>query len=627
MSQLAEQLVALGSSQRPIATDMLQDICQGLSDLPEHLLARVFKAAARHNCGVHALLKVSPRHLHTAILATSITPKKKMTACFSNAPTAFLRALSALPSSPPSVLSLRIRYLTNVADDHGAAEPTMFMLSNALRHHSALQHLTFDRCCAATRSATHLAPAVATLTSLQSLTLGSHDDCCSCHDLPNWQTALHLLPQLKDIKLHLHNPVNPKKRQREESPTATKPSPFCLTSMLAASTNLSSLALHIKPHTTAQTSPPHLRALTATAPLVLPHLIHLTLTGCWLAAAGPLLNYLRAPLTSLVLTRLNTAFLSCRDTDPDPAFIFRGLSTHTGLSHLQFDIPMCVRRSSTADWWHTLTAAAASGLHHLRSLRDLHLKAGVRTLLCTAPAALSAATDLHRLQISCRCSGHGHGCVPSWTEWTEFLRSLCVPSVHELRLWMPHVPCDHIPGPARLLRCLSALTCLRLTGYDNCLATTDDLAALSELTRLKHLSIHEFSMPDTQHAEFVQALLPLTGLTHLSLTGGSLCTAFATAFHANAGALVSMQQLRIGIAMFNRAAEAVVRGAAAMPALRQVTLFAGGSSGDLDAWEFPHEVPKADSVLLPVAEVEALAARLGVALLCDSGPELRTLSP
>eukprot|EP00892_Ulva_mutabilis_P005745 jgi/Ulvmu1/3542/UM164_0008.1 len=625
VTQLAEHLVALGSSPSPPSPSVLRHISKGMSDLPDHLLCKIFSAVSSYESGVEHVLTVAPRHLHRAVIAATISRERKLDACFASSSIMYLKALTSLPSSPPSVLSLRVQYMTSSLDDESAAEAAVFTLSNALRHHSGLQHLAFDRCCAATRSAVHLPPAVATLSSLQSFSLGSPDDCCSIQELHEWQPTLRSLPQLRGITLNVEHVQSSLKRQRNISCTpATLTKPVCLASTFSASGSLTSLALNIKPHS----SSPCLLPLTATAPLILPHLSHLTLSGSWLSTAGPLLHHLQAPLTSLTLTKLTSAFLTSRATQPDPAPLYRSLAKFTRLHTLFFHVPMCVRLATTGSWWEELVVDACAGLRRLPALRDLRIRAGVRTLHRIIPAALAAPTALRRLQLACCCSGHGHGCVPGWAEWSTFLESLSVPTLEDLRIWMPHVPCDHIPGVCRLLSGVSALTCLRLTGYDNCFATPDDIAALAQLTRLHHLSIHEFSVPSAQHGALAQALLQLRSLTLLSLTGGDLGDGFAGAFAAAAAALSKLQQLRVGLGACITAPFALVRVAAALPSRPELVLYegeamgGGGGDGGCDGTSAAAEGPS-----LPVLELEGAAEELGVRLVCCTGPELRTQCP
>lgn len=572
--------------------------------------------------------------------------------------------------------------------DHEGADVEV-LLSAALRHHTGLEQLSLAVTSDALTSAEHeqhqnrggawhapsmqshlLPAAVATLPLLRSLTLGSCDHPWPAATLPFWRTALSsaYTPQLRSLTLNLAaagaaaatpgiTPVTSTPGPTLPHPHTAPPQPSpqhaltCLSGTLAAAGSLTALEIHMHAHMHAElegsrevsvsgggapAASPSTAVLTVTAPLPLPHLRILTLTGAWLPLAGPLLHHLSAPLTTLVLSHLRPEYLTSRTSDPDPCHLFLSLPKFTLLQQLHFDVPMCVRVPATAEWWEWLVAQAERGLAPLTQLRDLHITAGARVLFRLLPAAFSAAASLHRLRVSFRCVPHG--CVPSHAEWSMLLTHLRVPGLRELRLWMVGLPCDHIPGTGSLLSSLSALTCLRLTGYDSCLPAAPDIAGLATLTRLQHLALHEFTVPRKLHAELGRALCALRALTELSLTGGGLRGEFADAVASAAEPWPELWRVRLALLVSadadpsRIAAETLVRALARMHAAHACELtLCGEDAAELDGEGGAGYMPMADGGAGPPpdawAGVPALAASLGVRLVFDASPDLDSLCP
>lgn len=606
-----------GFNRDHLQQDFSRDVQQGMACLSVSLRLRVFSAAAKMD--MSSALQFASDHLPPAALAEVVAPQKEVKHVFSRDTSSMLAAIHTIPASPPSLLSLHASFQSSGSPD--AQKVTN--LCSVLRHHKHLTALNLVQCGVDASAAQLLAPAVSALSSLLSLSLGSpsHPDTCEdsfqCDTIPLWQAALHALPQLQSLTLHLapaavasRSPPAKKRRRQDRSKSAKTPPDkvFYLRSLLLRSTNLTSLTLQLgtaKPDAYIDELAP--LQLCATKTLHLPHLSDLQLTGSCHRSAGRFLSHLVAPITSLKLTHYSHSHVSPAQQAQPPTGSasppaasdqarrernpLQSLPSFQELRKVHLDLRDCwqdYREEDEEEGVAALTArraaataAASAALVQLPHLTELHLGGAPEVLYGAVPDVVRRVAQLRTLHMQCRFKPDA--AEPSTPRWLELLGAVAEAQLHDLRLCMAcrdefseTSRARALPGLGTALAPLTQLTCLVVTGYRNCFRGGGFGGALAGMTRLCHLVIDDFRIAAGSGGEvLVQDLQPLHALTQLGLTGGMPGRGFVDAFVAAAASWPQLQRLSLGAEGLGRTRTTLEDAAPRLASLKQLRFCTG----------------------------------------------------
>lgn len=558
-----------------------------LLTLSNSLQHRLLAHVARSTWTLQRLLSFLPSHIHHALVAATITAAKELNVPLHQHAVRIIKALPGIPPHPPSILSLRV----HIPEDDGplpghiwqAAAPH---LAQALQHHSSITSLRLDTDYHDAASALLLAPAIATLTSLQSLHLHSVMNSATFTAL---QQTLQALPALQDLALSLmvatkhHDSL-----KRQHHGNTADPFQCCLATLLSPATHLTSLKIR----TNADTGK---HCYTTTQALALPRLRQLDVsfgrhtqvtdatTSSHTIAASSLLSHLAAPLTSLGLQPNDQHYPLDAGEPPHAQRLFSSLARFTQLRRLSFSAWQGHgTNSAAAAAMHAVMAAAAAALAALRHLESLTIAADAPTLLASLPP-LAGATGLSHL-----CLIHRqwlfHPRAPlTPAPWGQIFAALSAFRLVSLELedapqfgalqahgWHPPVPA----GLAHLrLRELTRLSALRVCGWE-CLSTEEDIAALSSMTTLRKLHLIDVVVPPEMHFRCAYAVAALSALTEFAHQAQQEPGAFAGALTGLAlpGVWPELRQLSLDVSIECGPPDGFFQFASARPALTQLAL-------------------------------------------------------
>lgn len=560
----------LVSDRGPLPATISDTAAAALATLPTLLQQQVFRAAAKSTPGgVEGVLRITPRHLHAAVLQLRVSGDTKALQVFAEASPALLRALHALPASPPALLSLTISGGKRFHRDPDAPaqdpEEQATLLANAIAHHTALTALTLGNCPPVTL--TTAAPAIGTLPRLSSITLGTLFDPFCYTSLPLLRPAFAGSGNLRELDANITAvpAVNPRKWALTAD--RSKPTPVCIAGLLSGAPSLTSIKIG-QPDTLVE----------VTTDISLPQLGSLDMPGSWLATAAPLLSHLHAPtLTHLSLGAEHEETLVARAPDmPEVAQLCGGLARLTALRTLLIDLPEhegCRRRRL---WHGRIAEHLPLALAQLPHLEDVAISGDVRSVLRAVPAA-AATGALRALGAVCRCSRRGyvrgaHG--PPFPElWGGFMESLRLPGLRRLRLATERGDwAGPLPGVGAALAALPALTYLELANYRGCVATEEDVAAIGALTQLDALQLNRCEVAVAAQADLGRALGALRVLSELALVECGLTEAFAAPFAAALPGMRGLRRLYMVAARISTGVEAMIRGLAKIPQFERFSL-------------------------------------------------------
>ena len=382
-------------------------------------------------------------------------------------------------------------------------------LAQALQHHSGITSLRLDLPCIDAASAQLLAPAIASLKSLQSLHMHSGVDASTSVTL---QQMLQALPQLQHLSLSLRLVSDSLKRQRHGRIACS--SELCLAAILSPATRLTSLQLYAHGDsgqfvTLHPVEPPHLSQLDMLfdAPID-SDTIDIRTTNSQSVASSHLLSKLSAPLTSLDLhpRRCWENILRPEDT----AHALRLCSSLAQFTHLR---RLCIRIPADKGFKQqvireTGTVAAPPALAELRRLEHLNFAAELNFCAAALPL-LVRATGLSHLELDCCCS-----LLQSYSpaDTAHFVSGLSILPLLSLNLDL-QIDKD-MPGISSLLEHgLTRLTALRMLRWE-CLQTPADIAAIARMTDLQKLHLLIAPMGTPLHASFVRVLQTYAARSH-----------------------------------------------------------------------------------------------------------------
>lgn len=573
-ASLAQMQPAVASGSKRL----IDELSKGLSLLSDKLQIAVFKVLVSNPCRLSTWIELLPSHHRPALVAATITPGKTLRATFCDENYAVLKALGAIPASPASLLSLHAHEQKST-DRYRPTQKRMMAedLAQALRHHSSLTSLHICASNLELASVKLLLPAVASLTSLQSLHLGAEQSYFPVECVPMLQQTLPSLPHLEDLSFCIRPSPECFKRSRDAD--TGEPCPCCLTTAIAPATRLTSLHMCIDTQLRCNT------CFTANAPLRLPHLKKLTAMFTNWHWTNAFISLLSAPLTTLVLDDQSSSFSSIRACCSVAHFqtFLKSLATFQRLRCLKAQLPEEARHKSGAtsngpqtfgEVMSTVPTVLAS-FQHLQELELLATSAALQQVALQLDVAQTALSHLRLLFRRPLRLG------PTPALWPGVCSRLC-------RLPLTHLDLSlvtHASVGLSALRPLTQLSYLRTTGW-RCLATAADCDALAGMTGLRSLSL--IDCHDT-HNDFVRVLLASSALTSVTLNANSrrFDADLVAALRAHPTELPwpALQELRLTIAELSLgnvadrsfgSAEALVRCAVELPSLKSLTMVLRG---------------------------------------------------
>lgn len=555
----------------------VQLVDEALSVLTEGTQYLVFSAAARDpSSRMYSLLTCLPQHYHTAVVAATITPTKALYVPCSGESISTLEALAALPSSPPSVLSLH-------SHDKEGWQPDW--LSTTIRYlvHVMHRHPGLTSLCVSSRSmdipsSQLLFPGIARLASLHCLHLGATACPFPAKSLAMLQQALPHLPLLEDLRLTLVEPLEILKRPREDDdrvPPATR----CLATALSPATALTSLHISV-------TQQPHGHSFIAAALLPLPRLQQLAVAvelEDWhlpIALIASLGCHVPQQLTSLSL-EVHEGHMNWQQLPPCSMACARwfigNLALFSELRRLRVVLPCDVDLAGVddddVDVFQAVASRAPAVLASLAHLQHLSVTAEspvlYRVVSALTPQQLSALTCID-LTFSVACYS-GLQTLP----WPEICSSLCQMSLKQLHLTAYQVGAGG-PGLSALRR-LTQLCELSVTGWP-CLRDKADCEVLAGMGALRQLSLVDgaVSYASLRTDDAVTALLALSSLTSLTAVGaGAQVEIDLLIMLTNRSAAVTwplLRELSLGLADPWATSEAAVGWAVGLPSLETLAV-------------------------------------------------------
>lgn len=189
------------------------------------------------------MLSFLPDHMHQAVVAATITPTKMLEACLNDNSLPFIKARTAVPAAPPTILSLSISTPEDSTMQGQAWQEAASELAEALQKHSGLTRLDLELLRTDATSAQLLARCTSTLKSLQSLYIGT---CVDSGTYITLQHTLEALPQLQTLSLDFG--TGPESLEREHDARIAGISHVCLASVFSPATSLTSLFISATAH-------------------------------------------------------------------------------------------------------------------------------------------------------------------------------------------------------------------------------------------------------------------------------------------------------------------------------------------------------------------------------------------
>lgn len=305
----------------------------------------------------------------------------------------------------------------------------------------------------------------------------------------------------------------------------------------------------------------------SSAPIVLSHLSHLTARVQVSGFAAALLRRLDAPLTSLRLGPHGRSPPCNRAASPQ---IAQRLAASTRLHTLHVD-------SWSPSWAVTalsvaLSGAPAAALQRVRVLQLTRCFSWVPGAVAQLPAAMPQLQGLALRMSRVRCRLR----VRRVTTSTAAQAAWAQLGDHLQQLPLRHLDVAYAGsqrGPAQSIACpLTDLAVLRLERLE----APVDIVALSPLTLLRVLHVHDCALTEESRAGLVPSLRALWSLTNLALSGEGVPEAFAAGCEAQQlhSAWPALRVLGMHVAMSRPEAElqALVRAVCDLRALLRLVL-------------------------------------------------------
>eukprot|EP00892_Ulva_mutabilis_P008344 jgi/Ulvmu1/5882/UM026_0002.1 len=624
-------VAAISSMDSAHIHDSRAEIFCGMQLLPEYLWRRICQTALQSEDAAQSFLTALPPPMQLDALQMILSKQQQLYCNLSDTSAPILAALLELPSSPPSLMSFTPQYFPTELHDSSPSRQILSLVHEVLLHHSSLVHLGFERCGTTTESAAYLAPAVANLTSLQSLSLGCIDDCCCLGTLRIWQTTLAALPQLQHLQFFAADTYDPRKRWYNNDHNPEQPNRTGVDYFLSPLTNLTSLTIGMSPHGTQAICSAAREPLTATDYLCLESLSRLHLSSSTPALWGPMLSCVYAPLTSLTLSDLNhNCLLNLKKSDGQVSQLFKSLSRYSCLQELCADVPLPANDGSVT--WEAHLDTWSDALSKMTALSHLSLRASADAILAPLPRALRKAEPkppLRRLHLDIHSNASGN---PIYSDdewdlfWYEMVETSTTNMLAELRVSVAEAwvcQASELEGMQTLPRLAPRLTSLHLIGHEYCLQYAEDVAALLDLPHLQHLTLDAMGTPASRHAELAHALLALTQLTELTLVC-AFTSRFVDGFAAGVAAWPQLQLLALGVDNSSGGPEKLLRASAELPKLDKLKLYGFCEIIDMESdgshdWDEMSTSSEEDSSV-EESGLLALAEELGVKLSCSGFP-------
>lgn len=501
---------------------------EGLSKLPVHLQHRVLEHVMSiededefpRKTRLDTMLELLPVHHHDAVLAAAITPDKALVTPQQRCQwlPSIIRALAQLQASPPSILSLELhcdmshgQWKNGACKSESVESTAAAGIAAALRHHSRLTSLRIAPLSAQVPvSLQPLAEVIATLTSLQALHL------CSTFTVQAWRfleailMPLHSLQELSLLMDPSATASRPQKRARENGTPPETPQ-LCISSLLSSITSLTRLEVASRNG--------HQR-FTASAPLHLPCLSHLKVTGTHHNLASALLSHLTAPLSTLQISDHASSSWRPRNVSHTQQLL-SSLPRFEQLSSLAIDLDV----KGEADHRAEALSGASQALASFSSLQELSISADVSVLVPAVTSVAASADGLQRLQLICGL----HGDEPTLDDvriwWSALLTSLSRVTLRHLDVRVhpnrsSDALCWLLPGMREGVHHLTHLTALHLFGWRDCLWDPRDSVALTSLQQLQSLCLQDVAVTPVVQLDVMRALRGLPSLTQLALRPG-----------------------------------------------------------------------------------------------------------